>query len=141
MNIMEMKQYDFYTDGACNQDKIGGWSFYCPRLKLRVCGKKEDTTNNAMELLAIDKVLKYVTRAMSDDIKINIHSDSAWAIGALTKEWNLTSHKEKVEEMKRTIAVLKEQRNIEVVFTKVAGHSGIEENEMCDQLAVIMSNN
>ena len=136
-----MKQYDFFTDGACNQDKVGGWSFYCPQLKLRVCGKKENTTNNAMELLAIDKVLKYVIRAMSNDIKVNIHSDSAWSIGALTKEWNLTSHKEKVEEMKKTIQSLKEQRGIEILFTKVAGHSGIAENEMCDKLAVIMSNN
>lgn len=135
-----MIKINFFTDGACNDKKYGGWAFYNPELNILVCGNKQNTTNNEMELKAIGSVLKYIVQSKITKKEIIIHSDSAWSIGAILNEWELTHHINYVKNIKEVIKQLKINNDVIIKFNKVKGHNNIFENELCDFFAVIMSN-
>lgn len=127
---------NFYTDGACNGEKVGGWAFYSPELDLRVCGQEKDSTNNRMELEAIKKVFEFILETQANVNEIIIHSDSAWAIGAISKDWKLKENVDRVNLIKE----LQSKLIPTVKFNKVKGHVGIPGNVVVDSLAVIMTN-
>lgn len=86
-------------------------------------------TNQKAELLAIrEALLKVRDRPRT---VVRIHTDSAYAIGCLTKGWKVKANKEIVEEIRRLAA---ECAGFEM--RKVSGHAGVPANERADELAV-----
>lgn len=131
-----LTRIDFYTDGACpGNGRAGGgqmgagivadsgefhreWAVYLGR-----------GTNQKAELLAIrEALLKLKDRSLAS---VRIFTDSAYAIGCLTKGWKVKENKELVDDVRRLVAECGEFR-----MEKVAGHAGVPANERADELAV-----
>lgn len=90
-----------------------------------------DGTNQIAELTAMLRGLEEVAEMPGGTARpVFVYSDSAYAIGLLSKGWKAKANTELVAELR---ALLKTFRNVE--FVKVLGHSGISLNERTDQLA------
>lgn len=87
-------------------------------------------TNNRAELAAIWRALRAVPDLQR---RILIRSDSEYAQGVLTKDWALKSNVELITAIREDLAL----RGNHVRFEYVAGHAGIEGNELADRLANI----
>jgi ribonuclease HI len=83
-------------------------------------------TNNIAELTAILRGLQQLPRSRS----IVVYSDSAYSIGLLSQSWKAKANQELVAELRRLVREFPHVR-----FVKVLGHSGVPENERCDELA------
>ncbi|MFB6372371.1 MAG: RNase H family protein [Bradymonadaceae bacterium] len=127
---VETGTIEFHTDGACSgnpgpagfgvvrrtDDDYEEWRKYIGQ-----------GTNNIAELRAIESALESVEdRSQS----FKIFSDSRYAIGVLTKGWNVNANQELV---KRIRELLKEFDD--VLIDKVEGHAGDPLNERADKLA------
>jgi ribonuclease HI len=86
-----------------------------------------EATNNIAELTAIERGLELVENR---DRTVYVHSDSAYAIGLLSKNWKAKANVELVARIRDLVAEFPAIR-----WVKVAGHAGVPENERCDQLA------
>lgn len=128
---------DFFTDGACpgnGKSPDGG------PMGAGIVGKAGEIqrewaiplgkgTNQKAELLAIrEALLKVKDRAHT---VVRIHTDSAYAIGCLTRDWKVKANKELVEDV-RSLA----RQCARFQMVKVAGHAGVAANERADELAV-----
>lgn len=137
-----MKSVDIYTDGACSGNPgKGGWGailIYNGKEKV-IYGASPDTTNNRMELLAIIEGL----RALKECCKVNLYSDSQYALDAFNKGWIVewqknnwrTASKQEVKNVDLWRALLIEVSKHDVCWIKVKGHSDNEYNNRCDELA------
>ena len=120
-----------YTDGACigNPGPAGlGYLIEWPDGE-RV-GRGEplgEATNNIAELTAILRVLE---RVEDRDAPFTIFTDSAYAIGVLTRGWKAKANQSLISQIKQELA-----RFSRPVLKKVKGHAGIPENEAVDRLA------
>lgn len=139
-----------YTDGASKGNPgIGGWGWYCPTLKKAMYGGSYEATNNQMELYAIRHCLTWLLEGdrLEGYDKINIHSDSAYCVNALTtwvygwaaNSWTNSkkqpvANKEMFEEVLRMIYRIRDSGKF-IFFIKVKGHSGDPANEKADELA------
>jgi len=139
-----------FTDGSCypNPNGEGGWAFRC-QYKGHVAvrfGPAGLTTNNGMELTAILRCLQYVPAGESHDYPLVIYTDSQYALNSLTRwvhgwiedGWKTSSGKDVsnrdiIEEAFELIRLHERYRDIDLRW--VRGHSGIVENEVCDQKA------
>lgn len=83
-------------------------------------------TNNIAELTAISDALEQLPQ----DASIHIYTDSSYSIGVLTKNWKLKFNQELIAGIRKKMSSFKE-----VHFIKVPGHSGVPDNERCDELA------
>lgn len=136
-----------FTDGACSGNPgPGGWAYLlrdCRTGKEReASGAERETTNNRMELTAVIEGLK----ALKRPCQVTLFADSnyvgqglsQWMAGWKARGWQ-----------RREKGKLKPVKNVElwqqldallarhdVTFEHVKGHSGHEENERCDRLAV-----
>lgn len=154
--------YQYYTDGACTLNKTskgyekgpGGWAFAQikdDKVIFQKAGHEEQTTNNAMELMAILQVLiHYYTHYYSKDINdvVEIYSDSAYCINIYTqwikgweaKGWRRGKNQpiENLEIIKTTWELVKKLNEgfREIKFIKVIGHSNDYFNDYVDSLAV-----
>jgi ribonuclease HI len=141
-----MDKIIIYCDGGCrgnqNTENVGGWGAvlkYKDKVK-EIYGGQLNTTNNIMELTAAIKSLESLK---SFHIPVEVYVDSAyvvngmneWIKGWITKGWR-KSNKKPVENKELWIK-LKEvsDKQPDIKFLKVAGHSGVELNELADQLA------
>ena len=120
-----------YTDGAC----LGNPGPMGIGVVLLADGRRKEIseylgplgTNNIAELTAIQRGLE----AVKDPRRpILVYSDSAYAIGVLSKRWKAKANQALIETIR---GLLSKFPRIE--FVKVAGHSGVPENERCDELA------
>ena len=130
-----------HTDGACRGNPgPGGWGVvlrYNGNLK-KLKGYDPETTNNRMELTAVIEGLKALTRSCD----IELHTDSKYVMQGITEwlhNWKRNGWKTAARKPVKNID-LWQQLDAEVVRHKidwnwVKGHSGIEDNEMADQLA------
>lgn len=84
-------------------------------------------TNNIAELMAILRGLEEVTDRKRTVV---VYSDSAYAIGLLSKNWKAKANTELVERLRKL-----QREFADVRYVKVAGHAGIELNERVDELA------
>lgn len=140
-----------HTDGSCSPNPgPGGWGaiFNLPEGCKRLRGHELDTTNNRMELLAAVVSLEKVSTAKKAIREVEIISDSAYVVNAVNKLWIPTwksngwkngkgdpvKNKELWVRLDLVMANLRKQK-VNVVFTKVKGHSGNTFNELVDQLA------
>ena len=148
-----------FTDGACSGNPgPGGWAalFTYPESNRIISGNEESTTNNRMELMAVVRALSEVldedwtscVRPIDSYDDIEIHSDSAYVVNAVSKGWLKvwqtngwkTSTREAVknsELWEQLIQIMKgvEECGATIKFVKVKGHNGNLFNEMVDERA------
>lgn len=126
-----MSPIHIYTDGACsgNPGPMGiGVVLMADERRKEISEYLGPLgTNNIAELTAILRGLEAVKDRKRP---ILVYSDSAYSIGVLSKNWKAKANLELIAAIKKELA-----RFASVKFIKVAGHSGIPENERCDELA------
>lgn len=139
---MPVKEVIVYTDGACSHNPgPGGWAavlIYNGHQK-ELSGGEKETTNNRMELMAVIKALE----ALKYPCRVKIHSDSAYIVNCFQQKWYvkwekngwMTSGKKPVENKDLWQRLLQLVKTHEVEFIKVKGHSDVELNNRCDELA------
>jgi ribonuclease HI len=124
---------DVWTDGACsgNPGPMGIGVVVVADGQRRELGEYlGEGTNNIAELAAIERGVELATENGADRGRpIQVYSDSGYAIGVLSKGWKAKANQALVERVRRTLA----GRPVRLV--KVPGHSGVPENERCDELA------
>jgi ribonuclease HI len=119
-----------WTDGACtgNPGPAGIGVVVIDGDKRREVGEfLGEGTNNIAELTAIERGLELVSDAKRTVV---VYSDSAYAIGLLSKSWKAKANVELVARIRKLTA-----RFADLRFVKVPGHAGVPENERCDELA------
>lgn len=137
-----------YTDGACSGNPgPGGWAAILVHpgtgKRKTLAGGAADTTNNRMELTAPIEAIKALTKA---PLRIHLVSDSEyvlrglqeWMKGWIANNWRRGKKHNappvKNDDLWKTLHELTNKH--EMSYEHVRGHSGHEENEMCDKLAV-----
>lgn len=140
-DVAEAMQIRIHTDGACDihaDNQPGGWAAILQAvgdegevIKERVIsGGAENTTNNRMELTAVIEGLKLLSHATG----LTVVSDSRYVIDVASRKKKVLKNKSLWKEF----FDLAESHYVEWKY--VAGHSGNELNERCDQLAVAEKN-
>jgi ribonuclease HI len=98
-----------------------------------------NTTNNRMELLAVIVALESLKIGNSI---VEVYSDSRYVCDAVEKKW-LFEWEKKQFKKKKNIDLwqrfLQVYRIHKVKFHWIKGHANIPENERCDELAVLAS--
>lgn len=136
-----------YTDGGCrNNPGLGAWAIVIvkdDKVFHTTSDIKLYTTNNEMELTAILQALYYILTqpatvpASSACGSITIHSDSQYAINAITKwypQWlsnNTLAGKKNIALIQRIYELSK---TTNITFQWVKGHSTNPYNNLADQL-------
>jgi ribonuclease HI len=118
-----------WADGACtgNPGPAGIGIVLLDGLRREECSEYLGSgTNNIAELTAIIRALEMAPR----DRTVVVHSDSAYALGLLGKNWKAKANQALVERMRSLAGEFRDLR-----LVKVAGHAGIPENERADALA------
>ena len=130
-----------YTDGSClGNPGFGGWAaiIFLNDKKIKIKGKKRNTTNNQMELVAPIKALKKIPVGE----KVQIYTDSKYVKMGITEwieswkknNWKTSSKKKvKNKDLWKELDRLSEKYQIKWLWVK--GHSGDITNEEVDQLA------
>jgi ribonuclease HI len=122
---------DVYADGACigNPGPAGVGVYLKFGSHEKRIGKfiGENLTNNIAELTAILTALEAIK---SKELPINIYTDSQYAIGVLSKNFNAKANVELIGNIKRKLS---EFPNLK--FHWIRGHNGNSGNEIADFLA------
>ncbi len=89
-NIYKMKKEEIiiYTDGSSlGNPGPGGWGalFLVKNRVMEMGGYQKETTNNQMELRAIEEALKKMAERGVKNYKISLYSDSQYCIKGLTE--------------------------------------------------------
>lgn len=135
-----MEHIDIYTDGSSlGNPGPGGYGIvlkYNDNRKIASQGF-EKTTNNRMELLAVIEALGLLNDS-AKNMEIHIHTDSKYVINAIEKKWVFGWEKKGFKGKANADLwrrFLNKYSHFTLQFHWVKGHSGVEENEKCDQLA------
>jgi len=137
-----MQKVIIYTDGACSGNPgPGGWAavLISGALKKEISGGDKNTTNNIMELTAIIEGLK----ALKQECEVEIYSDSSYCVNAFNQNWIYgwmkkgwkTASGEAVKNQELWQELYGLTKKHKVNFNKVKGHSDVELNNRCDELA------
>lgn len=111
-------------------------------------GYDVETTNNRMELTAVNQCLKKISKHKSKDDVFEIYSDSAYVINATVKKWlqgwlkngwktktgDDIKNRDLWEQTSKYLQLI-ETTGQKVTFVKIKGHAGNTFNEMVDKLA------
>jgi ribonuclease HI len=137
------KKVTLYTDGAClGNPGPGGYGvvlLYDGHRK-EISGGFRLTTNNRMEMMAVIVGL----RALKERCSVTVYSDSEYVVNSISKGWAERWRANGWKRNKKDKAInadLWEQLldlidNHDVKMVWVRGHSGVKENERCDELSV-----
>ena len=137
-----MEEIILYTDGACSGNPgPGGWAavLIYGEHKKEISGGCRETTNNIMELTAILEALK----ALKTECEVELYSDSAYSVNAFNQGWIYnwikkgwkTADKKEVKNKEIWQEIYDLTKKHKVTFNKVKGHSDVELNNRCDELA------
>lgn len=126
---------NIYTDGSClGNPGPGGWAYL-----IEVSGQRFDdsegavhTTNNRMELQAVIEAIKAVESKKLEG-PIVIHSDSAWVVNTMTKNWKRKKNLDLWEDL------IPRLQGKDVSWQWVKAHAGHPQNEDCDTRAFLMA--
>lgn len=142
------KKLTIYTDGASRGNPgLGGWAgiLMTDKEVLEIAGRKDDATNNQMELEAVIQALTLAVKKFKG-YAVHLHADSAyvlngterWLDGWVRNRWITATTKKPVENKLQWQKLLKLRNALgaNLYLVKVAGHSGHEFNDRCDELAV-----
>lgn len=137
-----MVNVTIYTDGACSGNPgPGGWAavlLYGDNKK-EISGGSKNTTNNIMEITAVIEALK----CLKFECEAKVHSDSAYVVNCFNQGWIYnwrknnwkTASKEPVKNKELWEELYNLVQKHKVEFIKVKGHSDVELNNRCDELA------
>lgn len=127
---------EIYTDGALKTStKTGGWAFVVVdngSIIYKKYDKKDNTTNNVMELVAVIKSLIYIRKNQLEDV--TILTDSQYVYGCATLGWKRKSNLKYWEIFDKLI------NGLDISIQWVKGHSNNKYNQQADTLAVFASN-
>ncbi|QDF29692.1 ribonuclease HI [Halarcobacter anaerophilus] len=136
-----MKQINLYSDGSSlGNPGPGGWGTILEYKgkERELCGGREDTTNNQMELLGVIEGLK----ALKEPCDVTIISDSSYVVKGINewlKSWIKnnwkTAAKKPVKNVDLWQEYVKVSKSHKINALWVKGHDGHEYNERCDILA------
>ncbi|MFT4263587.1 MAG: ribonuclease HI [Nocardioides sp.] len=131
-----------HTDGGCTPNPgPGGWGAvlrYGEHVREMYGGSSASTTNNRMELTAPIMALE----ALDRPCRVHVHTDSQYVRGGITSwlaTWKRngwkTSAKQPVKnaDLWQRLEAACERHEVEWFWVK--GHSGVDDNELADQLA------
>ncbi len=107
--------------------------------KKEISGGNKETTNNIMELTAILEALK----ALKKECEVDLYSDSAYCVNAFNQDWIYgwikknwkTADGSPVKNKEIWQEIYELTKKHKVTFHKVKGHSDVELNNRCDELA------
>ena len=107
--------------------------------KKEISGGSKETTNNIMELTAILEALK----ALKVECEVDLYSDSAYCVNAFNQDWIYgwikknwrTADGSPVKNKEIWQEIYELTKKHKVTFHKVKGHSDVELNNRCDELA------
>lgn len=139
-----------FTDGSCypNPNGDGGWAFYLTYMGKQAAryGCADVTTNNAMELVALQRALEFVPAGEKHTSPLLVITDSKYALNACTEwvhGWKQTgwrtsngkpvSNRATMERLLALVEAHRAHRHLEIRW--VRGHTGIPENELVDRSA------
>lgn len=131
-----------YTDGACSGNPgPGGWAALVidDGEERAVAGGEPMTTNQRMELMGAIEGLA----AIQGRRRVLLHSDSAYVVNCFRQRWYerwerngwIGSTRRPVTNRDLWERLLAESRRHDVIWVKVAGHSGEPLNDRVDALA------
>lgn len=131
-----------YTDGACSGNPgPGGWGalLLWNGHEKELSGGEPDTTNNRMEMLAVIKALEAIKKpsevTLYTDSKYVLQGATEWLEGWKARGWKSASKKPvKNQDLWEQIDSQIQRHNVKFIWVK--GHSGNENNERVDKLAV-----
>ena len=137
-----MKKVTIYTDGACSGNPgPGGWGalLMFEGNKKEISGSCKNTTNNIMELTAVIEALKL----LKFECEVDLYSDSAYVVNGFLQGWIYnwqknnwrTANREPVKNKELWEELYGLTQKHKVNFIKVKGHSDVELNNRCDELA------
>lgn len=144
-----MVSIELWTDGSGTREAPGGWAYLLRAVERdgEIVKESEDaggdfcTTSQRMEITAVLEGL----RALKPPTIVTLYTDSRYVADALTgmppqievwamNEWRgATGRLKNVDLWLQVHAEL--QRGVKVIPRHVKGHSGVEANELVDQLA------
>lgn len=140
----ELPQVTIYSDGACiGNPGPGGYGAVLLHggKRKEISGGFRRTTNNRMELLGAIEALELLTRPCA----VTLYTDSQYVCDSVSKGWAARWRANGwIRNKKKDFAInhdlwgrlLDLCATHAVTFRWVRGHSGIKENERCDQLAM-----
>ena len=138
------KHVTIYTDGGCRPSNPGpggyGIVFLHKQHRKERSGGFRWTTNNRMELLAAIIALE----TLKQPCRVTVHSDSKYLVDAMTAGWakrwrannwrrNKQGDAAKNPDLWQRLLDAADRHEVEWVW--VRGHSGVPDNERCDELA------
>jgi ribonuclease HI len=137
------KKINIYTDGGCDPNPgPGGYGVVLlfDGVRKELSGGFRRTTNNRMEIYAAIQGLE----ALTEPCQVTLYSDSEYLVRAMNEGWvqrwkanhwkrNKQDKALNVDLWERLLALCDRHR---VEFVWVKGHSGLRENERCDQLSM-----
>jgi len=132
---------DIFTDGACSGNPgPGGWGaiLRSGKHEKEISGGEAATTNNRMEIMAVVRALKSLTKPSV----VVVHTDSRYVMDGATqwmKRWKAngwkTSDKKPVKNNDLWLALDEATAPHQVTWRWVKGHSDHVENNRADELA------
>ena len=130
-----------YTDGSCLENPgKGGWAaiIFMNNEKIIIPGRKKNTTNNQMELMAAIEALKKIPK----DQEVQMYTDSKYVKMGITewiKKWSQNDWKTSSKQKVKNIELWKELNDIskkhKIEWHWVKAHAGNPNNEEVDELA------
>lgn len=132
-----------YTDGSSRGNPgPGGWAAIIldDVRAVEIGGREDHTTNNRMELTGAIRALQYAG-TLSDE-KIELHTDSEYVMKGMTewmegwqkRGWRTASKKPVLnQDLWQELILAANGKDIDWKY--VAGHSGHEFNDRCDEIA------
>jgi ribonuclease HI len=140
-----------YSDGACSGNPgRGGWATILGLPNNQVVelgGGRNETTNNQMELQGLIEGLLYLKNISFD--QLIYYTDSAYVLNGATKwikgwsfrGWKNAEGKEVANKdfWKAVQSLLADFSDKKIKWCYVRGHTGVEGNERCDEIAVCFS--
>ena len=135
-------KYIIYTDGACSGNPgPGGWGaviFDENKIQKQISGKKENTTNNRMELVAPIMALNKI----KPNSEITIYTDSKYVKNGISewiKKWEkngwISSNKKPVKNKDLWLELDSLCKKNKVIWKWIKGHSNNKYNDLADDLA------
>ena len=125
-----MVQLRIFTDGSCRpnpgQMRIGVVALRGEAVAHRVSQPMGYGTSNQAELLAVREALRWAPQ----DEPVELHVDSKYVCGVISRGWNVLKNTELVAEIRELYRCRPRIRMV-----KVRGHAGVLGNELADRAA------